>query len=439
MGSAWADKQLAPTITLACLWVHSLLPMKTFLGLLLGLSLCFPLIAQEPTESDMPKRSPEEIEKLVAPIALYPDSLVALILPSATTSSDVVLAARYLTAKANDASGVDAQPWSESVKSLAHYPAVVKWMDENLSWTQEIGEAFAEQSADVMNAIQRLRIHARGAGLLADTAQQKILVENGQIYIVPADSQVIYVPRYDPEILWTRRPYSGTFISFGIGFGIGNWLFYDCDWPRRSIWVQHRYTNWVYHPGWRRPSPHLHNSPGRDWHVDHRYTRVHTVRSMPSVTVMHSRDSDRWHHDSPGHTERPPVTSHSRDRDHSRRTSAPTHDAAPPSPRVIAPVAPVSPKPIQSRAGVMSPAPIVREPRHYKSERSSRIAPPPQAQAPQPPPISQDTAPTTPQPATTRSSEGPRSSRGVTEGGSPSSGSSRPRDGGDNRFRHFGR
>ena len=105
-------------------------PMKTLLCLLLGLCVSVSLIAQESTDIGVPKRSPEEVEKLVSPIALYPDSLVALILPASTTSSDVVLAARFLSS--DDPSNIDAQSWSESVKSLSHYPTIVKWMDANL-------------------------------------------------------------------------------------------------------------------------------------------------------------------------------------------------------------------------------------------------------------------------------------------------------------------
>lgn len=229
--------------------------MKKILRLLLVLSVGVVLPAfAAATDSEVPNRTPEEIEKLVSPIALYPDSLVALILPAATESADVVLAARFLDFDGKE-SDIEKQFWHESVKSLAHYPDLVRWMDENLEWTQQLGEVFAAQPADVMAAIQRLRAHARANGLLADTPQQRVVVERETVYIVPADPACIYVPRYDPEILWTRRSHRGSFISFSVGFSVGNWLFYDCDWPGRTIWVHRRHPGWVYNPFWRPPPP----------------------------------------------------------------------------------------------------------------------------------------------------------------------------------------
>ena len=241
--------------------------MKTFISFLLGLCLSVPLFAQQDTAA--PTFPPEELDKLVAPIALYPDSLIALILPSSTTSADVVIAARYFAA-GGEQDDIDNQPWADSVKSLAHYPDVVKWMDQNLAWTRQMGEVFAAQSTDVMNAIQRMRAQARADGLLTDTPQQKIITQDEEICIIPAQPDVIYVPRYDPEILWMRRPYSGEFMTFGIGFGIGSWLYYDCDWWGRSVWVQHRNPGWVYHPGWHRPIEGRHEEVGERWHPDPR-------------------------------------------------------------------------------------------------------------------------------------------------------------------------
>src|SRR5436190_17519524 len=86
----------------------------------------------------------EQLDQLLGPIALYPDALIALILPAATQSSDVVLAARYLS-NGEGAAQIDDQPWDDSVKALAHYPEVVKWMDQNLAWTKQLGDAFVAQ------------------------------------------------------------------------------------------------------------------------------------------------------------------------------------------------------------------------------------------------------------------------------------------------------
>ena len=107
-------------------------------------------------ESAPSKLPPEALNQLLAPIALYPDALVALILPASTVPSDLVLAARYISSN-GDPAQIANQPWDDSVKSLARYPDVVKWMDQNLEWTTQVGDAFLNQPADVMNTIQQLR------------------------------------------------------------------------------------------------------------------------------------------------------------------------------------------------------------------------------------------------------------------------------------------
>ena len=277
--------------------------MKTFVCFLLALCFSIPLLAQQ--EASSPKFPQEELDKLVAPIALYPDSLVALILPSSTASSDVVLAARFF-ADGGDQADIDNQPWSDSVKSLAHFPAVVKWMDENLAWTRQMGEVFETQPADVMNTIQRLRAQAREAGLLTDTPQQKVVMQDEEICIVPAEPDVIYVPRYDPEILWMRRSYAGPFMSFGIGFGIGSWLYYDCDWAGRSIWVQHRNPGWVYHSGWRRPVNEVHVVVGSPWHPAPRHMQPGRPMHSPVPVAVRPRGMDDSHRDFNGRNEQRP-------------------------------------------------------------------------------------------------------------------------------------
>lgn len=179
-----------------------------------------------------------ELDDLLAPLALYPDPLVALILPAATAPSDVVLAARFLAAQPQS-TAFDEQTWDDAVKSLARYPEVIRWMDENLAWTQRLGEAFLQQPAEVMNAIQRLRSKAKASGALMSSPQHTVIDEPGEIRIVPAQPDVIYIPSYDSRVVYVEHAYvqPSTFISFGIGFPIGYWMAYDCDWRRRSIYV----------------------------------------------------------------------------------------------------------------------------------------------------------------------------------------------------------
>ncbi|MGC1481516.1 MAG: DUF3300 domain-containing protein, partial [Chthoniobacterales bacterium] len=152
--------------------------------------------------------SDEELDELLGPIALYPDALVALILPASTVPTDVTLATRFMDN--GDIDLVDEQPWDESVISLTRYPDVLAWMDENLEWTAAVGEAFYEQPSDVMNAMQRLRRDAQAAGNLVNTPQQTVVFEKGDdaavveenIRIVPTDPEVIYVPTYDPQVVY---------------------------------------------------------------------------------------------------------------------------------------------------------------------------------------------------------------------------------------------
>jgi hypothetical protein len=208
-------------------------------------------VAAESTPSRLP---PETLNQLLAPIALYPDALVALILPASTVPSDLVLAARFLSSN-GDPAQIANQPWDDSVKSLARYPDIVKWMDQNLEWTTQVGDAFLNQPADVMNTIQELRAQAIAAGTLVDSPQQRIVKEESCIRIVPAEPDVIYVPQYDPEVIYAQpyEPYLGPALSFGIGFAVGPWLNYDCDWPSRKVCVGDWNPRWRddWDPGWK--------------------------------------------------------------------------------------------------------------------------------------------------------------------------------------------
>lgn len=217
-----------------------------------------PLQAQEIAGPAGP-RSASELETLVAPIALYPDPLIALILPASTRPSDIVLAARFLE-RGSDPTLAASEPWDDSVRALTRYREVIQYLDRNLEWTRNLGACFLDQPDDVMSAIQAIRARARASGLLMDSAQQEVIVEADEIRIVPAQPTVIYVPRYDPEILCvTTGPshyYPRTFLSFGIGYGIGAWLSYDCDWRYRTVRIMHRPPTWYYQPDWRRRHDH---------------------------------------------------------------------------------------------------------------------------------------------------------------------------------------
>jgi len=215
--------------------------------------------------------SPEQLDELVGPIALYPDPLVALVLPASTDPADLALAASYLAA-GSPAGGIEAQPWEASVKALAHYPDVVRWMNDNLDWTQALGAAFAQQPTDVMKSVQQLRARARAAGTLVDTPQQRIDMEGDAIRIIPSQANEIFVPEYDPAIVYeTPVGYSGPFITFGIGFPVGAWLGYECNWDDFGIWYGPWNSGWGYRRDWRHPGSGA--NAWRAWRPDSRRTR----------------------------------------------------------------------------------------------------------------------------------------------------------------------
>ena len=175
-----------------------------------------PLFAQAtPTAAaDATVFNTEQLDALLAPIALYPDALLAQVLMAATYPLQVVEAARWLDVPANKdltgdalAQALAKQNWDPSVKSLVPFPQVLTMLNGNLDWTQQLGYAFATQQADVMNSVQRLRQQAQTAGYLKTTEQQRVAVENSTIVIEPANPQTVYVPVYSPSVVYGAWPY----------------------------------------------------------------------------------------------------------------------------------------------------------------------------------------------------------------------------------------
>ena len=190
--------------------------------------------------------SAEQMDNLLAPIALYPDPLLAQVFPASTFVDQIDAAARWLRGNNNNSSGVDNQSWDVAVKSIAHYPQVVYMMSDKLDWTTALGQAYVNQSTEVLTSVQRLRARAKAAGYLATGSQQTVIVEKEVIKIVPAQPQVIYVPTYDPQVVYVQSgPSTGTVIAataiaFGVGLAIGAWLNNDCNW----------YSHTVFYHGW---------------------------------------------------------------------------------------------------------------------------------------------------------------------------------------------
>jgi len=195
--------------------------------------------AQDGQAPPYAQQTPEQLQRLVAPIALYPDSLVAQVLAASTFPDEVVEAERWVQANPDlkgDALGkaVDQQPWDPSVKALTAFPSVLGNMDKNLSWTSSLGDAYYNQQQDVMDAVQAMRQKAQQAGNLKTTSQQVVTTQGSDVVIAPADPDVVYVPAYDPWLIygypivawpgWYPYPgiwFGGPYLSFGIGFGIG--------------------------------------------------------------------------------------------------------------------------------------------------------------------------------------------------------------------------
>jgi hypothetical protein len=214
----------------------------------------------EAPAAPVPQQSTQELEQLVAPIALYPDPLVAQILAAATHPTEIVEADRWLQQHPDLkgdalAMAVDQQSWDPGVKALTQFPGLLAMMDQNLSWTSSLGDAYVNGQANVLDAVQTMRLRAQQAGNLKSTPQESVTTLGNAIVIEPTDPQVVYVPEYDPWIVygdplafypgWVDYPgffFDGPGIEFGVGFGIGffggfgwGWHHWGTDWHGHGL------------------------------------------------------------------------------------------------------------------------------------------------------------------------------------------------------------
>ena len=225
-----------------------------------------PAAGTEATSSEEQQLSQGELDALVAPIALYPDALLAQVLMAATYPLEVVQADRF--AKANSSLKGDKlddalakEDWDGSVKSLVATPTVLAMMSKDLDWTQKLGDAVLAQQADVMDAIQRLRAKAEDNGKLASTKEQKVTVskeaDNKEVIVIePTNPETVYVPYYEPEVVYGSWDYPdyppyyfapgpgwvvggaiATGIAWGTAYAIGNAIWDDIDWHDHNIYV----------------------------------------------------------------------------------------------------------------------------------------------------------------------------------------------------------
>ena len=209
----------------------------------------------------------EELDQMLAPIALYPDSLLAQIFMASTYPLEVVQADRWAkqnTTLKGDAltAALEKQPWDPSVKSLVNFPQVLAMMSEKLDWTQKIGDAFLAQQKEVMATVQTLRKKAVEAGNLKTTSEQQVIVEKETIIVQSASPQVVYVPTYNPTVVYGAWPYpayppapyyppgysAGTvLLAFGAGVAVGaawGYAWGGCNWHGGDVDVDvNRNTN----------------------------------------------------------------------------------------------------------------------------------------------------------------------------------------------------
>jgi hypothetical protein len=254
--------------------------------------------------SAAPARAPlkaEQIDQLLSPIALYPDALLAQVLMASTYPLEIVQAARWgksnkgKTGAALEAA-LQAQSWDPSVKSLVAVPQVLQMMDERLDWAQRLGDTFLAQREDVMNSVQRLRAKAVAAGKLQSTKEQKIstqTIANKTVIVVqPANPQTVYVPVYNPAVVygaWSYPAYppypyyppgyvAGTALAFTTGMVVGAALWGGVNWGRNDIDINvnqfnsYNRTN-ITNNNWQHNSAHRHGVPYRDAGVAQQFGR----------------------------------------------------------------------------------------------------------------------------------------------------------------------
>jgi len=222
--------------------------------------------------------SAEELQQLVAPIALYPDALVAQILGAATFPDEVASANSWLQQN-KSLSGtalmqaVNAQPWDPSVKALTQFPSVLDNLAKNLSWTSALGEAYHTQSADVMSAVQVLRAKAQAAGNLKSGSQITVVQQSPDVIVIqPTNPQVVYVPQYNPTIVYgvpvqtpgysTAAVVTTGLLAFGAGIAIGaamsnsccgwGYSYWNCNWHGGAVVYRSTtyYGNNAWHGGY---------------------------------------------------------------------------------------------------------------------------------------------------------------------------------------------
>jgi Protein of unknown function (DUF3300) len=330
-----------------------------------------------------PAYSAEQLDQMLASIALYPDELLGQILTAATYPLEVVQADRWLQNPGNAslhgdqlAQALQQVPWSPNVRALVAFPQILAMLDGNLDWTEQIGDAFLAQQADVMDSVQRLRSRAQAAGTLGSSGQQTVTNQDQAIEIAPADPGTVYVPVYSPEVAYGNWPdpdyppydvyapgYAfGSFIPFVVFTPYWGW--HHWDWRHHGLDIDGDAggPRGGFRPPQGRPEPWRHDPRHRDG-VPYRDPVTRT--RFEGTTDIHSVHSNFRGYSPPGmaparpgqHEARPVATAPGVARAEAPRTPPPRTEAPRPSPFV--PEAEVRrPAPIVPRAPAPRPAPV---------------------------------------------------------------------------------
>jgi hypothetical protein len=310
-------------------------------------------LGQDSESEEMANLTDIELEDLVGPIALYPDDLLAIVLPASTYPLEIVQAARFLDELAKESSLEPDESWDESVVALLNYPEVVYMMDKEIDWTWRLGEAVVNQQADVLAAVESFRERAYAAGNLESDERQTVSNEDGVIEIEPVDEEIIYVPYYEPEevvVYQPRRvyhyypyaypvyyyPYPAGY-SFASGYFWGVTTAFTIGWHNHYLHVHHPsywghpyYGRHYYGHYYRRPSISVYNH----WYVRNSYrTSRHRYRDGDYWRPRHHRSGARPatqrvrnYHYSGGDTDSGSIDRRSNDRTRTHQRQRPRTD-----------------------------------------------------------------------------------------------------------------
>ncbi len=259
--------------------------------------------------------SAEQLNTLVAPVALYPDALLSQVLVAATYPLEIVEVGQWLKRNSNlqGPQLVDAarqQKWDPSIQALVAFPDVIKRLNADIRWTTDLGNAFLSQQADVMNAVQRMRAQAMAAGKLKSNAQETVTTEKqgdrSVIEIQPANPEVVYVPYYDPAYIWGPPLYgyypAWDYPYYGFGFGFGPGIYiggffgglywggwgWGANWYHCSIYQNHYFFNHYGYGGHGSMAP-----LGLTILAIGRESTIRIVRSINATAESQRREEDR--------------------------------------------------------------------------------------------------------------------------------------------------